>query len=328
MASTNALKIERSRTCRLTLILSHVTLDSLPLCFLHQLFASKACKALLEKLLGGASVVASRRQARRFRPGLDYTLATPGVSWELEGCRRGNARAADTGAEKNGARSGLSQGGGEKSGSGAACGDSEDKDDEEEEEERDFMVLDATLCFVDDREPYKEAAWRQDEVGGYVTYLGGEEDGGDEGGGADCDTADGGGSPPIRDGAIHDGGKAAGNGPSSGGSGARKNDAAVYKADEGGSLVSVSAASNALSLVLRDDADITSFVKYVSSAAPGSRFDVAGEYLVVGVGGGDEGSSSDEEGVSRGAVLETVPEGDSEDDEERQESARKKLKRL
>ncbi|CAN0358606.1 unnamed protein product, partial [Ectocarpus sp. 8 AP-2014] len=97
-----------------------------------QLFRSEAFKGLLQKLLGDSPVVASRRQARRFRPGLDYTLATPGAPWEWK------------------------------------------KRDGSQGEE--YMVLDAALCFVDDREPYKEAAWRQDEVGGYVTYLGGDDD--------------------------------------------------------------------------------------------------------------------------------------------------------
>ncbi len=40
------------------------------------------------------------------------------------------------------------------------------------------------------------------------------------------------------------------------------------------------------SLVLRDDAGVISFVKYVSSAAPGSRFDVVGEYSVDASEGG------------------------------------------
>lgn len=258
-----------------------------------QLFGSKAFKALLEKLLGGASVVASRRQARRFRPGLDYTLATPGAPWAWKGGRHGrNAAAGDDNKGNN-------------------------EDDGDEEEEENYMVMDAVLCFVDDREPYKEAAWRQDEVGGYVTYLGG-----DDGEGV---------SPQLGNGASAAGqegslAEAKGNGSFGTGDGG-KNDAAVYQADEGGSLVSVSAASNALSLVLRDDTSITSFVKYVSSAAPGSRFDVAGEYLVMGTGE-DDGDSSSEEGVGRGVVLETLPEEDGEEEQEvvEEESARKKLK--
>lgn len=271
---------------------------------LTQLFRSRAFKALLERILGDASVVASRRQARRFRPGLDYTLATPGAPWEW----------------KRGTRSGDSV--------GAGSAEGQEKEEEPNVGGEDYMVLDAVLCFVDDREPYKEAAWRQDEVGGYVTYLGGDDD-------SDVNDEDDDSSLPSPgggDGGRRNGGRNGTAAPTTitreAGGGATaankavdgsKNDAAVYKADEGGSLVSVSAASNALSLVLRDDTGITSFVKYVSSAAPGSRFDVAGEYLVVGAGGDD----SSEDWGNGGALLEIIPEGESGEDDEKEEEEAK-----
>ena len=307
-------------------------------------------------MLGDAPVIGSRRQARRFRPGLDYTLATPGAPWELKrGAKSGgagggrdrenavkSAASPNKGTEENSSGKGRHHGengtgeheaeeGGEKREGG------EKKEGGEEEEE--YMVLDVVLCFVDDREPYKEAAWRQDEVGGYVTYLGGDDE--------DADKED---TPvPPQQGKGNGGSSSEGGGGSGSGSGGRgvkqgepssssssapeekangggKNDAAVYKADEGGSLVSVSAASNTLSLVLRDDAGIASFVKYLSSAAPGSRFDVMGEYLVVGGESdsededydqdGDNYSSEGEGGVGVRTMLETVPEGEEEEEEE------------
>lgn len=274
-----------------------------------QLFRSQAFKAFLEKLLG-ASVVASRRQARRFRPGLDYTLATPGAPWEWKrnapATGASNVRSA-TVSDAPGSADGDGDGDGEGCREGQAA---------EVEEEDDFMVLDAVLCFVDDGEPYKEAAWRQDEVGGYVTYLGGDDDDGDgDGDGGSKSAAAGDGGIERRTGAST--ATRGGSAKAGGASGGSKSDAAVYKADEGGSLVSVSASSNALSLVLRDDAEIASFVKYVSSAAPGSRFDVAGEYLVVGAGGQSDDSSCDEGG--REILLETVPEGESGEEEEEEE---------
>jgi hypothetical protein len=122
------------------------------------------------------------------------------------------------------------------------------------------MILDAVLCFVDDVEPYKEAAWQQDEVGGYQTYLGGD------------DQVEG-------KGEVDAGNEGNGDGVSTG---SAAQDAAIYQADEGGNLISVSAAFNALSLVLRDDAEVLSFVKYVSSAAPGSRYDLSSEFVVDG----------------------------------------------
>ena len=280
-------------------------------------------------------MVASRRQARRFRPGLDYTLATPGAPWEW---KRGDAESGGRGNDS---------GGGDAVKNGGSDGKADAKEGTEREgAEEEFMVLDAVLCFVDDREPYKEAAWRQDEVGGYVTYLGGDEDGEEEEeGGEDDKTSSSSSSKRPSDAAADPPTAAALNGGGGGGDAsdvapqdAQKNDAAVYKADEGGSLISVSAASNALSLVLRDDAGISSFVKYVSSAAPGSRFDVVGEYLVACTGddGDDEeaqdSSSSEGSFGVPGGALETVPEGESGEEEEEEEEeagaerSRKKMK--
>eukprot|EP01033_Poteriospumella_lacustris_P004293 gene4293-3066_t len=62
-------------------------------------------------------------------------------------------------------------------------------------------------------------------------------------------------------------------------------------------LLSVSALSNSLSLVLRDEG-IMKFVKYVSANAPGSRWDIATEYKVLDTGDDDEdddGSDSNED---------------------------------
>lgn len=300
-----------------------------------QLFRSKAFKGLLEKVLGDAPVVASRRQARRFRPGLDYTLATPGAPWAWK-----SGRPDSDGGSGEGNDGTDGKGGGEDEKDDGGKGGTAEKKEEE------LMVLDAVLCFVDDREPYKEAAWRQDEVGGYVTYLGGDEDDDDveNVNSSDGGSKDTGSSSTDRGGGTADSaavGEGASSGGASGGADAQKNDAAVYKADEGGSLISVSAASNALSLVLRDDAGISSFVKYVSSAAPGSRFDVVGEYLVACTDDDDEeedgadvvdSSSSEGSFGVPGGVLETVPEGESGEEEEEEdaeaetERSRKKLK--
>ncbi|CAM9440280.1 unnamed protein product [Chrysoparadoxa australica] len=190
----------------------------------EELFKSAAFAALLGAMTG-VKVMGNRVQARRFRPGLDYTLATP-QPWEVEG-----------------------------------AGDAESKEE--------LSLLDAVLCFVDDSEGAKAAAWQQDEVGGYQTYLGGDEN--DTGGGDDEE--------------IEGGDQQEQANPSS--------DAAVYKADEAGSLLSVSASFNALSLVVRDDEEVLSFVKYVSAAAPGSRFDLLGEFLVAGEEEDSEGEQDE-----------------------------------
>lgn len=64
--------------------------------------------------------------------------------------------------------------------------------------------------------------------------------------------------------------------------------------------MSVSPGANVLSLVMRDEG-IMRFVKYVSAAAPGSRWDIAMEYEIVVPSDSD---SNDEDG------------GDDEDDDE------------
>ena len=49
--------------------------------------------------------------------------------------------------------------------------------------------------------------------------------------------------------------------------------------DNSTSLLSVSACNNTLNLVMRDEG-VMRFVKYVSAAAPGSRWDIAVEYEI------------------------------------------------
>jgi Rps23 Pro-64 3,4-dihydroxylase Tpa1-like proline 4-hydroxylase len=63
---------------------------------------------------------------------------------------------------------------------------------------------------------------------------------------------------------------------------------------EQSTLLSVSARTNSLSLVLRDEG-IMKFVKYVSANAPGSRWDVATEYKILDTGDEDDDEEDDEE---------------------------------
>ena len=101
-----------------------------------------------------------------------------------------------------------------------------------------------------------ESEWGAGEVGGFEAYVLADED--DE-----------------EAGAVEAG---------EGGEGRKKNsdqkkDAAVYKKDDDGDtgVLNVPAAANCLSLLLRDEG-LMRFVKYVSAAAPGSRWDLAMEY--------------------------------------------------
>jgi Rps23 Pro-64 3,4-dihydroxylase Tpa1-like proline 4-hydroxylase len=155
-------------------------------CFQSALFGQ-----WIEKMIG-VKVIGQDVEVRRFRPGLDYTLAVP-QKWNVEGSSES------------------------------------------------YMVLEAIFTIVDDAAEEFAAAWAQDEVGGYLTYL-------------DSAPSD----RPEEEG----------------------HDAAVYKSSDSGSLLSVSACSNSLSLVLKDDPSILSFVKYLNCAAPGSRLDFHMSFLI------------------------------------------------
>ena len=76
-------------------------------------------------------------------------------------------------------------------------------------------------------------------------------------------------------------------------------DAAVYRANEvDDDLLSVSSAFNCLNLCLLTEG-VMHFVKYVSAAAPGSRFDVAQKYRVeIPSDSEGEGGAEEEEGLS------------------------------
>ncbi|KAJ3344163.1 hypothetical protein HDU83_005364 [Entophlyctis luteolus] len=138
-----------------------------------------------------------RSRVRRFRPGMDYTLATT------------TSAAATGGAASSG-------------------------------------VLDATLCFVSDKSARHSRAWASDEVGGFDCYMAPDESNDDP--------------------AQYRAQKTGYGGSDDAGQGG-----------DGGALLSVSARSNCLSLVMREN-DVMRFIKYVSASAPGSRWDVAAEY--------------------------------------------------
>ncbi len=191
------------RTCTCTKCAPHVHRTCTTHALLQALrkLVSSAPFAQLLALLCGAAPRAVRAEARRFRPGLDYTLAHVGTL-------------------------------------------------------REALTIDATLCFVpaaDDAAASSGSTaaaqrselaagrlWASGDVGGFECYV--AADGGEE-----TKTA-----------------KAA----------------EVYRADDASEgVTSIHAMSNALSLTLRPPGTMK-FVKYVSAAAPGSRWDVAAEYTV------------------------------------------------
>jgi hypothetical protein len=115
--------------------------------------------------------------------------------------------------------------------------------------------LDATLCFVDGDDDEKEALWEDGDVGGFECYIVAEDD---------ANTVEAAEVYKISDSEGNSNTGKKGNG---------------YREEEE-SLLSVSAKSNVLNLVLRDE-KVMKFVKYVSAFAPGSRFDIAAEYEIM-----------------------------------------------
>ncbi|EWM29358.1 hsp90 chloroplast targeted [Nannochloropsis gaditana] len=103
--------------------------------------------------------------------------------------------------------------------------------------------LDATLAFVDDGNKAKKELWESGDVGGFGCYIKAE--------------------------VGNDGAEAA------------ESYRRQAHGEEDDQVLNVSAAHNALSLVLRETQAMR-FVKYVSAAAPGSRWDVVSEYCLDG----------------------------------------------
>jgi prolyl 3-hydroxylase /prolyl 3,4-dihydroxylase len=131
--------------------------------------------------------------------------------------------------------------------------------------------LDAVLCFVDDEGEGDgdTCPWAAGDVGGFEAYLLADEDeDGDKGGKA-------GGSSASASAAA----------------------AAVYRAaDADAGVINAPASPNCLNLTLRDDG-LMRFVKYVSAGAPGSRWDVAVEFLPED--DGEEDEDEEEEGEKK-----------------------------
>lgn len=134
--------------------------------------------------------------------------------------------------------------------------------------------LDATLCFVDcgdddgdDDDNDKEALWDDGDVGGFECYIVAEDD---------ANTAEAAEVYKISDSNSNSNSSNEIVGGGNSNTGKKGNG---YREEEE-SLLSVSAKSNVLNLVLRDE-KVMKFVKYVSAFAPGSRFDISAEYEII-----------------------------------------------
>lgn len=192
--------------------------------------------------------------ARRFRRGLDYTLATSydQPDPQLEVCL-GLTPSTGWGADDVDALAGMDEDGSESeteaghASNGHANGTSNGR----------FNVTKAEAVSETEDEPLGESGG----VGGYEVYMAGDEE--------DDNGSDHGVSIPSS----HTGA----------GKRREKADPAVYKAggdeEDDGILMTNPASWNTLSIVLRDQGTLK-FVKYVSKSARGDRWDITGEWKV------------------------------------------------
>ena len=224
-------------------------------------------------LATGLTLTQSSILARRFRKGLDYTLAT-GYEKEdaqLEYClnvtpSKGWGTDEPTEAELE----------------AKAAAEAEAKRGKKNKKNKKIKSN-----TVEEAKPAEE----EDTVGGYEIYMAGDDDEADDGA-TDAGSDHGVEIPP--------------NAASTTGAGNRRQsrkktaDPAIYRAsaddEDDGILFSNPAAWNTLSVVLRDQG-VLKFVKFVSNAAQGDRWDFAG---AVGVEDDDEDEDDDGEGEDAG----------------------------
>ncbi|KZF23690.1 hypothetical protein L228DRAFT_122460 [Xylona heveae TC161] len=202
--------------------------------------------------------------ARRFRRGLDYTLATdyqqdrarlevtldmtPTPGWGDDEASPTNA--VEDGKEAQGAGAGEAETAESSKDNAPSKKEEEENDDDDENEEKDG----------DDAAAHAP----EPEIGGYEVYMAGDDD-------------------------------AAGDDP------------AVYRAaggpdgddEDDGVLFSQPAGWNRLSIVLRDTG-VLKFVKYVSRAARGDRWDISGMFSVKDEDGDDDDDDDEEEDGEEG----------------------------
>jgi len=233
---------------------------------ISQLFPSNPFRKFLH-LATGMKLSSHDLLARRFRRGLDYTLAT---GWEAD---PNNIQEGDVRIE---VCLGLTpskgwDGGGE----------------EEEGEEEGGKRKDSSASMANGKKgvpvPPKEAGPFSNEgagVGGYEMYMAGDD--------SDEDSEDGGGGKDQK----------------FGGEKGKKSDPAIYRSaadnEDDGVVFTMGAVWNRLSIVLRDGG-LLKFVKYVSQAAEGDRWDIVGGWGTVDEGDdevddGEEGEREKEDG--------------------------------
>ena len=190
-------------------------------------------------------------QVRRFRPGLDYTVAHYGILTQKAVLDATICFAAGSGGIGAPAAP-------PSEGENATAGGSDTEEDDIDE---------------------ADVLWQSDDVGGFECYIEADDFEQDDNDGDDGDDDDedeevamkGDNVAPASDAVNGDSVRAAKASPSEA--------ADEYNAEDDTNLLSVSASNNTLSLVYRDPGTMR-FVKYLGSRAPSSRWDISMEYQV------------------------------------------------
>lgn len=256
-------------------------------------------------LATGLTIGAAAHLGRRFRKGLDYTLATAHEddSMQLEWCLNLTPSKGWVGASDNDEEDIAEAADGAASSSNAPAP--------------------ATNGHANGKPKASEPATVDEEdanAGGYELYMAGD-DADDDDAASDDGGSNHGVSLPSNAGQTQ-GSSSTGGGhrrvlkaKTTGGAKNKAADPAIYKAsgedEDDGILFTNPAAWNSLSVVLRDKGTLR-FVKYVSGGAPGDRWDVVGCAEV-------EGGSDDEEDGEDGEDGDGDEEGVEEDGEEEEE---------
>ena len=217
----------------------------------HDLMESVAFAKLLRKL-AYVCPIAYRNDVRRFRPGLDYTVAHFGDITK-------DPRLDSTLCFVESSLQSTGQG------SSFEEKDEEDEDEDDDEEDDDEGIEDDE----EDGGPSYDDEWASGDLGGFECYI--EADHRDNGEAAESYRHD---KVAVNDDEEEDQGDDGKEGDSA--------------------LLSVNPGFNVLNLVLRDD-EVMRFVKYVSAAAPSSRWDIAAEFAILQQPESDSDSQDDEE---------------------------------
>lgn len=251
--------------------------------FLHSELFAKYISAITTVI-----ILSYQQEIRRFRPGFDYTVAhyslltkekhldatlcfvnddndvEKRILEELdENCNNGDA-SKNGAAQKNKKRKAETEK--KKKGKKSSVSISKESDDDEEEE---------VVVEEENEEEDYAIQWDGGDVGGFECFIEADDD---------AETAEA--AEVYRQEKEEEAGE--------------EEEKDMTTADktknrkEQSTLLSVSARTNSLSLVLRDEG-IMKFVKYVSANAPGSRWDVATEYKILDTGDEDDDEEDDEE---------------------------------